>query len=634
MMENRKTKKGQVAIFIIVAIVVVGGIVAYFVLRDDVGRSIPEDLRPVYDYYVSCLEATAREGIALLGEQGGRIEIPEFEPGSAYMPFSSQLNFLGQAVPYWMYVSGNNLLREEVPRKSEMERELAEYVAERVEDCDFGDFELAGYDVYVDEGSASSKINEMSVDLDVTSRITIFKGEQSIVVGSHDFSVGSKLGKFYGMALDVYNYEKTSMFLEEYALDVMRLYAPVTGTEIGCVPRIFVEEDIKRDIVGGLAANIPAVKLGGDYYELASAERNYFVSDGGFDIDENLNFMYSPDWPTRVEIYGDMVAKPVGLQEGMGILGFCYVPYHFVYDIDFPVLVQFYDDYEIFQFPVAVVISKNQAREAMPTTSGVSIESRVCEFRNQEVEVYSYDVDLEPVEARIQFKCLDSVCEIGRTSMTSEVERMSMTSEVEGGGERVEGEAYLRGEFPQCVNGFIIASADGYANARYQISTNEDSLANVVLNKKYNLSLDLGNVAKALVSFVGEDYSATVLYPDMSSVELVEDYYNVSVYVYDDSSLKFPATSRRECVDVPESGLAGMFGVQTEKCYDINMPEMDISFAVVGGGKTREYITVGMLEDARELNINVPLFGLPDSLEALQANHEAVDDEIVFLEYE
>jgi len=618
-------KKAQVTIFIIVAIVVIGGIVAYFALRDDVGRSIPEDLRPVYDYYISCLEATALEGVHLLGEQGGRIDVGEFEPGSAYMPFSSQLSFLGQPVPYWMYVSGNNLLKEEVPRMSEMEGELATYVSERVENCNFDDFELAGYDVYVDEGSASSKINEMSVDLEVTSRITIFKGEQSVVVSSHDFSVGSKLGKFYGMALDVYNYEKGSMFLEAYALDVMRMYAPVTGTEIGCVPKIFVEEDIKADIVGGLAANIPAVKLGGDYYDLSSAERNYFVSDGGFDIDENLNFMYSPDWPTRVEIYGDMVAKPVGLQEGMGVLGFCYVPYHLVYDIDFPVLVQFYDDDEIFQFPVAVVISKNQAREALPSTIGASIESRVCEFRNQDVDVYTYDVDLEPVEARVQFKCLDSVCEIGETSTTSEAT---------GDGQQVTGEAVLRGEFPQCVNGFVVASAEGYADARYQISTNEDDLANIVLNKKYNLSLDLGNVAKALVSFTGEDYSATVLYPDMRSVELVEDYYNVSVYVYDSSSLKFPATNRRECVDVPESGLAGMFGSQTEKCYDINMPEMDIGFAVVGGGKTREYITVGMLENARELNINVPLFGLPDSLEALQANHEAVDDEVVYLEYE
>ena len=628
-------KRGQVTIFIVVAVVIVVGIVAYFLLRDNFGESVPEELRPVYDYYISCLEASAQEGINLLGEQGGRIEIPEFEPGSAYMPFSSQLSFLGQPIPYWMYVSGNNFLKEEVPKRVEMENELAEYVAERIVDCDFEDFELAGYDVYVDEGSVSASVNDLSVDLDVRNRVTIFKGESSVVVDEHEFSVGSKLGKFYEMALDVYNYEKSNMFLEDYALDVMRLYAPVTGTEIGCAPRVFVEDDIKNEIVGGLVANVGMLKLKGSYYDLASAEGSYFVTDVGKRVDENVNFMYSPSWPTSIEIHGDMVAKPVGLQEGMGLMGFCYVPYHFVYDINFPVLVQFYDEKEIFQFPIAVVISKNRARVALPATGGVSIESKVCEFANQEVDVYSYDVDLNPVEARIRFKCLDDVCEIGRTSVTSAGgERLG-----EGGG----GEAYLRGEFPQCVNGFIVASAEGYADARYQISTNEENIANVVLDKKYNLSLDFsprddsgepGYVDKALISFVAEDYSATVLYPEMDSVELVEGYYNVSVFVYDDSSLKFPASSRSECVDVPESGLAGLFGAQTEKCYEINIPEMDVDFAVVGGGRTAEYITVGMLENAVELNVNVPLFGLPDSLEGLQANHLRAEDEFIYLEFE
>ncbi len=608
-------KKGQVTIFIIVAIVVVAAVVGYFALRSSFVESMPEDLRPVYDYYLSCLEATTKQGVSLLGEQGGYIEVPDFEPGSAYMPFSSQLDFLGQPVPYWMYVSGNNLLREQVPTKSGMERGLEKYVSDRIGDCDFSDFEKMGYEVYVGEGSVEVDINKLNVDLEADNKLTIFKGGQSAVVGSHKVSVNSKLGKFYDMAIEVYNFEKTSMFLEKYALDVMRLYAPVTGTEIGCTPKIFVDEEIRQNIIGGLASNIPSLKLEGSYYDLSSKERNYFVTDVGLKIDENMNFMYSSDWPTRVEIYGDRVAKPAGLQEGMGMLGFCYVPYHLVYDISFPVLVQFYDSEEIFQFPIAVVISKNQAREAMPTMTGVSVESKVCEFRNQLVDIHTYDVDLNPVPARIQFKCLDSVCEIGETELEN-------------------GDAVLHGELPQCVNGFILATAEGYADAKYQISTNDGEIANIVLGKKYDLRLDLGNVQKALVNFISEDYSAVVLYPDMKSVELVEGYYNVSVYVYDNSSLKFPATSKSECVDVPEGGLAGLFGGETEKCYEINLPEINVDFAVVGGGKTQEYMTSEQLENANELNINVPLFGLPQDLEGLQANYMNVEDEVVYLEFE
>ncbi|NPE26402.1 hypothetical protein HNV12_00145 [Methanococcoides sp. SA1] len=612
----RMNKFGQVTIFIILAILIVGGIVAYFTLRGGLmGTSIPEDLEPVYDYYISCLEDRAAEGVALLGEQGGRIDVGEFVPGSSYMPFSSHLDFLGQGVPYWMYVSGNNLLTENVPSQSEMEIELGEYVGERVGLCDFSDFEAQGFDVFVDEGEASSRINDLSVEVSVNNRISIFKGNSSAVVSSHDFEVSSKLGKFYGLAMDVYNYEKANMFLENYALDVLRLYAPVDGVEIGCAPKVFVEENIRQDLMSGLSANIGSLKLDGDYYDLANKEREYFVEDSGLDVDENVNFMFLESWPNGFEVYGDLIVKPVGLQEGLGALGFCYTPYHFVYDVNFPTLIQFYDDSELFQFPVGVVIAKNQAREALPSTSGVSIESRVCEEKNQEVEVNTYNVDLEPVEALISFKCLDSVCNIGET-------------ESDGA------DASFAGNFPQCVNGFIVASSEGYVDSKYQISTNEESLANIVLSKKHNMSLDLGDVEKAVVNFVGEDYSATALYPEMTSVELIEGSYDVSVYVYDGSSLKFPASSRQECVDVPESGLAGVFGGQTEKCYEINMPEIDIDYAVVGGGKTVEYFTSEDLENNFEINVNIPLFGLPADLDGLVVNQQRVEDERVFISLE
>ena len=143
-------KRAQVTIFIILAILIVGVVIGYFILSGDIaGESVPEDLRPAYDYYVSCLEERAEEGIALLGEQGGRIDTGEFLPGSAYMPFSSHLDFMGQAVPYWMYVSGNNLLKENVPSKAEMERELGLYISERVGLCDFSSFEAQGFDVFV-----------------------------------------------------------------------------------------------------------------------------------------------------------------------------------------------------------------------------------------------------------------------------------------------------------------------------------------------------------------------------------------------------------------------------------------------------------------------------------------------------
>lgn len=611
----RQFERGQVTLFIILAILVVAGIVMYFLLRDTMVEDIPEDMRPVYDYYLSCLEDTSRQGVSLLGEQGGYIEPPTFEPGSAYSPFSNQLDFMGQGVPYWMYVSGNNLLKEQIPTQGDMEKQLSDYVTERVSDCDFRDFEARGYDVYIGNGSVRASIDKLDVNLDISAPLTIYSGSRFITLSSHEVSFDSKLGKFYDLAVKVYNYEKSDMFLEEYALDVMRLYAPVAGSELTCTPKIFVDKDIRDGIIQGLSTNIPTLKLDGNYYELSEDKRKYFVSDAGFNLDEDVSFMYSANWPTKIEIYGDRVVEPVGLQQGLGVLGFCYVPYQFVYDISFPVLVQFYDEQDLFQFPVSVVISKNSAREALPSTAGSSIESPVCDYKNQEVQIYTYDSNLNPVESRIQFKCLNSYCDIGNTITVGE-------------------DSSMVASLPQCVNGFIIATAEGYAETKYPISTNAENIANIVMNKKHNISLDLGDVDKALVSFVGDDYSATTLYPDNNYIELVEGSYNVTVYVYDNSSLKFPAVSERKCVDVSEGGVLGLFGATTEKCYDIDIPEMDITFAVVGGGKTVEYITEGQLSDFNELNINVPLFGIPSNIEELQKNYESVENEVVYLDFE
>ena len=612
-----KSKKGQVTIFIILAILIVGGVIAYFMLRPSGATSLSKEMQPAYGYYLSCLERHTEQGISLLGEQAGYIYVEEldFVAGSSYRPFSSQLDFLGQPVPYWMYVSGNNILTKQKPTLSSMEKELERYLEENLDNCNFGDYYSQGYDVFFEEGSVDVQISEKNVEVIIDAPFQINFEEQTATVTEHEFSVDSKLGKFYNLATEVYEYEMSNMFLESYALDVMRLYAPVDGTELGCSPKVFIKENIKEDLVSALSANVAALKLKGDYYTLSNEENKYFVTDIGRDIDEQVNFVYSPSWPTNIEIYGDEVARPVGLQEGMGLLGFCYVPYHFVYDIDFPVLVQFYDNEEVFQFPISVIISKNQMREAILGNDPESIESEVCKYKNQEIEVSTYDLDLNPVEARLRFKCLNSQCDIGETEFEN-------------------GEAVFRGGIPQCVNGFVLANAEGYADAKKQISSNSETSTSVILKKLYNVSLDLGTVDSALVTFDAEDYSTSVFYPDMKNVQLVESYYNISVQVYRNSSLTFQGTNDRKCVTVPVEGVGALFGLEEEKCFTIDIPSTKVDSAIVGGGRTEEYITQGQLRDSKELNINVPLFPTPQSLEELQEVYSQTEDATIYISYE
>jgi len=88
------------------------------------------------------------------------------------------------------------------------------------------------------------------------------------------------------------------------------------------------------------------------------------------------------------------------------------------------------------------------------------------------------------------------------------------------------------------------------------------------------------------------------------------------------------------CVDVPASGAGGLIGLEEEKCYDVDVPAMQIDMAVIGGGQSNEYIAESMLQDSTKLKLNIPLFDKPNSLEDLQKNYEEVENSIIFMEFE
>ena len=48
----------------------------------------------------------------------------------------------------------------------------------------------------------------------------------------------------YQSALTVYNYEQSTLFLENYTIDVLRNYAPVDGVDITCSPLTWNANDI------------------------------------------------------------------------------------------------------------------------------------------------------------------------------------------------------------------------------------------------------------------------------------------------------------------------------------------------------------------------------------------------------
>ena len=599
--DNYANRRGQVTIFIIVAILVIGGIVAYLVFRQNISSvSLPTSIQPVYTTFLSCVEEQTQIGIDLLGNQAGYIELPDFEPGSSYMPFSSQLNFLGNPIPYWYYVSGNNIQREQIPSEQDMEKSLADFIDDRISYCNFDNYYDEGFEISLDESKTVVDMKKGQVVVSMNLDLSISKGEDSVVVSNHNLEINSKIFDLYTSAIKVYEKEQKELFLESYGVDTLRLFAPVDGVKITCSPLVWSAEEIFDDLKNAIETNTLALSTENP----TNSEEKYFYVDTG--VNENVRFINSKDWANSFEVLPSegvsLISMPVGNQEGLGILGFCYVPYHFVYNLNYPVLVQVYDGDEIFQFPLAIVVQGNQPRKSLDTSAS-AIENEFCKDKNSFTSVNLFDSDLNPVDAQISYECFGTSCYIGESSSGS-----------------------LDAEFPQCVNGYIIIRAEGFDEMKYLYSSVEEGSVNIILDKLYELDVDLtvGGLnynEPAIIYFTSDSGSKIVSYPEQTKVNLSKGDYEISVYVYKNSSINFQETTAEQCMDVAQTGIGGLLGFTEEKCFDITVPAQVVSNVLAGGGKKNYSISDNIIKSSSVIEINTDSFSTPKTVEELQTNY-------------
>lgn len=611
-MLKKEVKRSQVTVFVIIAVVIVAAVILVLALRNpSVSESeVPASLQAPYNSFLSCLESDATLGIQLLESQGGYIELPDFEPGSPYAPFSSQLNFMGNPIPYWYYVSGNNIQKEQVPTKEDMASQISRFVSERISGCDLSTY-YAEYSIDFGEPSVRATIGSDGVEVLVSMDLDLSDGEDSVEIKNHRIFVDSKLGNLYDSARKVYDKEQSELFLENYTIDFLNAYAPVDGVEFSCSPKIWDARNVFEDLKDGIVANTAALKNQGN-------SDDYFVLDLG--VGEEVRFLTSKNWSRDLEVEPSdgsiLIAKPVGNQPEFGILGFCYVPYHFVYDVKYPVLVQVYDGDEIFQFPLAVVIDNNNPRESLDASAIYPQDSQICEYKNAQASVGVRDLQNDLVSgAELFYECSGTSCYIGTAS---------------GGS--------FEGAFPSCVNGRLVARAPGYEEGSSIFSTVGGGSTQVYLEKIYPLEVVLNVDSKsysgrAIISFSSEDSTKTINYPDQKSIELSQGSYNVSVYTFSEGNLDLGSNTIQQCVDVPKGGIGGLIGLTEKKCFDVDVPEQIISDVLSGGGKTGVYVLENTLENNNKIEIFAKSLPEPETLEALQLNYVLWEQGTVEVEF-
>jgi hypothetical protein len=303
-----------------------------------------------------------------------------------------------------------------------------------------------------------------------------------------------------------------------------------------------------------------------------------------------------------------LTALPVGNQQGLGILGFCYVPYHFVYNIKYPVLIQVYNQNEIFQFPFAVVIQGNNPRQPLPGTATSETPNDLCQYNNTQIQVTTVDKNLNPIiNATVSYECIQQECSIGSTDISGS----------------------LSANFPQCANGYVIATAPGFKDTKYLFSTVQQGSLEIIMDKVYQTNIQLlvdgqQYTGIAMITFSSDSSTQTLAWPDQRTVNLSEGNENITVQVYKNSSITIPATTTQQCVTVP-NGILGIIGLTRQDCFEVKVPQQIISNALAGGGNIEQYFLETDLAQGKTLQINAPGLPTPTTIDDVQNNYNLFD---------
>ena len=168
-------KKGQVSVFVIVAVVAIVIIAIYFSLNGDFGKSVDPKVKPVYDHVQGCLDIVGTEAIYYVGQSGGYFGVPEF----AYQ----------DTIAYYLYENRNLM-----PTKEKIEENLGSYMDFIIPFCldgfeEFSDFEIR-------EGDLNSKvlIEDEKVIFNVDYLLSISVEEDTYSFDNFRIEIPSRLG--------------------------------------------------------------------------------------------------------------------------------------------------------------------------------------------------------------------------------------------------------------------------------------------------------------------------------------------------------------------------------------------------------------------------------------------------------
>jgi hypothetical protein len=201
-------KRGQVTIFIIVAIVIVSGVALFFLLRSGLvpgsGGKADENSN---SFLESCIEDKLRKTIELISLQGGYVE----NPHHVYFKFEDEST--PQKISYLCYTQENSVpcINQEPMLISHLEDEIKNDISGEVNNCFrrlVENLEGKGYSVNDNYKGFEVDLMEGRVNINLDdSEITLTKSGETTTQENFEVSLPSKIYDLAYVAQDLVGYE-------------------------------------------------------------------------------------------------------------------------------------------------------------------------------------------------------------------------------------------------------------------------------------------------------------------------------------------------------------------------------------------------------------------------------------------
>ena len=208
-------KRGQVTIFVIIAILIVAGIVLFSYVQNknsSLTPSIPKDVQPIYNYLKDCFEKEVYASIYEIGQFGGYVSPPN--------------DSLDIGIPIYL-----NKYKKEIPSLEFIEIQTSELIKENIQKCNFN---FTGFGIKKDNPKILTSILNNQVKINIEYSLTVSKEESSYMLKNFpEVNIPIKFGLMYNAALEIIRIqEKNSESIclsclseleEEYNFDINAL---------------------------------------------------------------------------------------------------------------------------------------------------------------------------------------------------------------------------------------------------------------------------------------------------------------------------------------------------------------------------------------------------------------------------